>query len=411
VQSLQSLEDAEALDRADPLAPLRARFSLPEGVVYLDGNSLGALPAAAAPRMAEAVKREWGQGLIRSWNTEDWIGAPTRIGAKIASLIGAQPDEVIVADSTSVNLFKLLAAAVGWDRRRQVVVAERGEFPTDLYMVQGLAQIAPEVTLRLAPPGQAAAHLDDAVAAVLLSHVHFKTAERRDMAAVTADVQASGALMIWDLSHSAGAIPVDLNGAGVDLAVGCGYKFLNGGPGAPAYMFVARRWQNRLTSPLAGWMGHAAPFDFVDAYRPAPGLERFLCGTPPMLSLLTLEVGVDIARAAPLSALAAKSAALFDLFAARMQQRLAGLGFTLLCPTDASRRGSHIAYSHPQAYGVMQALIARGVIGDFRDPDILRFGLTPLYVGFADIWRAVETLAQVMETKAWREAPPRARVT
>ena len=399
------------MDAADPLAAFRARFTLPPGVIYVDGNSLGPTPAATRARIDAAIEREWGEGLIRSWNDQDWIGAPARVGAKIARLIGAASDEVVVADSTSVNLFRLLAAALRARPGRKVILTEGGNFPTDLYVAQGLADLLPGgEALALAPEAVEGA-IDETVAVVMLTHVHYKTAERRDMAAITAAAHRAGALILWDLSHSAGAIEVDLGACDADLAVGCGYKFLNGGPGAPAFLFVARRLQEELRSPLTGWMGHAAPFDFVDDYRPAFGIDRFLCGTPPILGLLALEVGIDLALKADMTAVAAKSAALWDLFAGQVETRLAGCGFSLITPRNAQVRGSHIAFTHPQAYAIVQALIARGVIGDFRDPDVMRFGITPLYLGFEDIWRAVEILAEVMATEAWRAAPPRGRVT
>ncbi len=399
------------MDHADPLHSFCARFDLPPGVIYLDGNSLGALPVATQARLIDTLRREWGVGLIRAWNDADWIGAPGRVGDKIGRLIGAAVGEVVVADSTSINLFKLLAAALAARPGRTTILTETGNFPTDLYIAQGLASLSPSVTVRAVAPEDVTAKIGEDVAVVMLTHVHYKSAARRNMAAVTAAAHAAGALMLWDLSHSAGAIPVDLNAAGVDLAVGCGYKFLNGGPGAPAFLFVAERLQATLQSPLTGWMGHAAPFDFNDDWRPAAGIDRFLTGTPPILALAALETGIDIALEADIEAVALKSARLWRLFAARMDARLAGQGFTLISPREASARGSHIAYSHANGLAIMQALIARGVIGDFRDPDILRFGLTPLYLGFEDVWRAVETLAEVMRLEAWREAPPRGRVT
>jgi len=406
-----TLDEARALDAADPLRRLRNRFFLPPGVIYLDGNSLGALPVAAEARVREAVTREWGQGLIRSWNDEDWIGAPARVGAKLARLIGAQRHEVVVADSTSVNIFKLLVAALRARPDRKVILTETGNFPTDLYVAGGVASLVPGVEVRALPSGEVEAAIGEDVAVVLLTHVHYKTAARRDMAGVTARAQRAGAIMIWDLSHSAGAVAVDLNACNVDLAVGCGYKFLNGGPGAPAFLYVADRWLGELVSPLTGWMGHAAPFDFVDDYRPAAGVERFLCGTPPMLGLLALEVGVDLALEVDAQALEAKSARLWSLFAGQVESRLAGQGFTQITPREAQRRGSHIAFAHPHGYAIVQALIARGVIGDFRDPDVMRFGLTPLYLGFEDVWRAVETLGEVMASGGWRDSPERGRVT
>ncbi|HZL01316.1 MAG TPA: kynureninase [Caulobacteraceae bacterium] len=406
------LADAKILDEADPLRDFRRRFALPAGVIYLDGNSLGALPAATAPRLARAVETEWGEGLIRSWNDAGWIGAPARVGAKIARLIGAAAHEVIVADSTSVNIFKLLAAAARARPGRRVILTETGNFPTDLYVAAGAAD-ALGLELRAVAPGAVMGALDSDVACVLLTHVHYKTAARRDMAAVTAKVHAAGALMIWDLSHSAGAVEVDLRGCGADLAVGCGYKFLNGGPGAPAFLFVAEALLASLASPLTGWMGHAAPFDFSDDWRPAAGVGRFLCGTPPILGLIALESAIDLWLEADRPAVWKKAARLWDLFADAARPLVECHGFELLTPAAAERRGSHIAFTHPNGYAVMHALIARGVIGDFREPDVLRFGLTPLYLSHQDVWRGARTLYEVMESGAWRDAPARAegRVT
>ena len=401
------LEDARDLDLADPLRAFRSRFSLPEGVIYLDGNSLGALPTATPERLRLAAESEWGKGLIRSWNDADWIDSPRRVGDKIAPLIGAKVGEVVVADSTSVNLFKLLSAAVAARPGRPVVLYQSGDFPTDGYMVEGLAAQLPDIEARAVSGEALADAIDETVAVVLLSHVHYKTAARWDMAALTARAHGAGALILWDLSHATGAVEIDLNRCDADLAVGCGYKFLNGGPGAPAFLFVAERLHGLLISPLTGWMGHAAGFAFEPTYRPAPGIERFLTGTPSILGLVALEVGVDLAREATIAAAEAKSRALWSLFAERMTARCGAHGFELLTKADATARGSHIAYSHPEGYAIMRTLIARGVIGDFRSPDVLRFGLTPLYLGFEDIWRAVEILAEIMETESWRDAHQR----
>ncbi|HEY5107892.1 MAG TPA: kynureninase [Caulobacteraceae bacterium] len=404
---MTTLAEARAQDRADSLRGFRSRFILPRGVIYLDGNSLGPPPASAGARMATAVGSEWGHGLVRSWNDADWIGAPARVGAKIAGLIGAAPHEVIVADSTSVNLFKLLVAGIANRPGRSAILTVTGDFPTDLYLARDAASVLPGVDVRAVPEGRIEAELDQSVAVLLLGHVHYKTAARRDMAAITDKAHAVGALTLWDLSHSAGAVDVDLRGSGADLAVGCGYKFLNGGPGAPAWLFVAERLQAALRSPLSGWMGHAAPFEFLDAYEPAPGVARFLCGTPPMLSLLALETAIDLWLEVDGPDVWSKAARLWDLFSQRMAIRCEGHGFELITPAHADSRGSHIAFRHPRAFAIIQSLIARGVVGDFRDPDILRFGLTPLYLRYQDVWRAVETLYEIMQSGSWREAPPR----
>ncbi len=391
-------DEARALDATDPLRGYRDRFALPEGVIYLDGNSLGPLPRATAPALADMAQRQWGERLIRSWN-EGWIDAPQRIGGKIAALIGAEPDEVIVTDSTSVNLFKLLVAALRHAAPRTTIVSETGNFPTDLHIAEGAAGCVPGARLNAVPRDALPAAIDGDTALLLLTHVHYKTAERFDMAAWTARAHDAGALALWDLSHSVGAIPLDLGGAGADLAIGCGYKYLNGGPGAPAFLFVSRRLQEQLASPLSGWMGHAAPFDFGDGYAPAPGIKRWLAGTPPMLAMAGLEAGIDLWRDVDQQQVAAKSAALFDLFAGIG----AALGLECVSPADPAKRGSHISFRHPEAYAVCQALIARGVIGDFRAPDIARFGLTPLYLGFEDVVRAGEILGEILSSGAYRD--------
>ncbi|MDB5703187.1 MAG: kynureninase [Sphingomonas bacterium] len=391
-----TLDEARALDAADPLRSFRDRFALPEGVIYLDGNSLGPLPRATAPALGDMIERQWGERLIRSWN-EGWIEAPRRIGGKIATLIGAGADEVIVADSTSANLFKLIVAALRLDPKRKTVVSELGNFPTDLHIAEGAVGCVPGAVLKAVPRAEIGAALGDDTALLLLTHVHYKTAERFDMAAWSEKAHVAGALVLWDLSHSAGAVPIDLNGSNADLAVGCGYKYLNGGPGAPAFLHVHTKWQDRLASPLSGWMGHAAPFAFEDGYRPATGMTRWLAGTPPMLGLAGLEASVDLSLEADLGQLWAKSVRLFDAFAAIGK----AIGLDCVSPADPARRGSHISFRHPQAYALCQALISRGVIGDFRDPDILRFGLTPLYLGFEDVVRARAILRDVLATGAY----------
>ena len=397
-----TLDHARALDAADPLATMRARFTLPDGVIYLDGNSLGALPAATPAAIADATTRQWGERLIRSWN-EGWIDAPVRLGGKIAPLIGARADEVIVGDSTSASLFKALVAALREaariDPARRVVLSEAGNFPTDLHVAEGAVACVPGASLRVVPRGEVEAALGPDVAVLMLTHVHYKTAARWDMAAVTAAAHGAGALMLWDLSHSAGAVAVDLDGAGADLAVGCTYKYLNGGPGAPAYLYVATRWQDRLASPLSGWMGHAEPFAFADGYVPAPGMKRWLAGTPSVLGMAALEVGLDLWAGIDRAAVWAKSAALWGIMAE------AGAAAGLECVTDAdpARRGSHISFRHPHAYELTQALIADGVIGDFRAPDILRLGLTPLYLSHEDVWRAGDLLRAIVADERWRD--------
>jgi len=401
--------DALALDAADPLAPLRERFILPEGVIYLDGNSLGCLPRATAALIADVVARQWGQNLIRSWNDADWIGAPQRIGAKIALLIGAAAHEVIVADSVSVNLFKLLAAALALRPGRHTILTEPGNFPTDLYIANGLAATIPGITVRTATLADIPAALGPDTAVVLLTHVHYKSAHRRDMAALTAQAQAAGALALWDLSHSTGAVAVDLTAANADLAVGCGYKYLNGGPGAPGFLFAAERHHAAVQSPLTGWMGHAAPFDFTDDYAPAPGMTRLLAGTPPMLSLLALEAGVDAFAGVDMAQVEAKSAALAQI----LINRLAATNLELASPHQSAERGSHLTFRHSHAHELTQALIASGVIGDFRAPDLLRLGLTPLTLTHAEVWDAATIILETLASGTYHESrfAVRARVT
>ncbi|CAA9512218.1 MAG: Kynureninase [uncultured Sphingomonadaceae bacterium] len=394
--------EARATDAADPLRALRARFRLPAGVVYLDGNSLGPLPETAVARQRDVVEREWGEGLIRGWNDHGWIDAPSRVGAKIARLIGARPHEVIVADSVTVNLFKLLTAAAALAPERRGLVSEAGNFHTVLHVAGGAAEAA-SLDLRVVARDAVEAALGGDAGLLLLTHVHYRTGERFDIAAVTARAAAAGARVVWDLSHSVGAVPLALNDDGVELAAGCGYKYLNGGPGAPAFLYVAEHLQERINPLLRGWMGHAAPFAFTDDHRPAPGMGRFLAGTPPMLSLLALESGVEAFDGVDLPALWAKSAALFASFDRLVAERCASHGLRRLTPAAPDERGSHIAFRHPHAFALCQALIADGVIGDFRAPDVIRFGLTPLYLGFEDVWLAVDRLTRILESGAWRD--------
>jgi kynureninase len=394
--------EAEALDAADPLRGFRDRFALPKGVIYLDGNSLGALPKSTPARLQAVAVEQWGDGLVRSWNAHDWVGAGRRVGAKIAPFIGAQPHEVVVADSTSANLYKLLVAAVKAQGGRRTILSEPGNFPTDLYMADGAAWSIGDARVKTVPVAEIVDAIDDDVAVVLLTHVHYKSGAMLDMAAITAAAQAKGALVLWDLSHSVGAVPVDLNGCNADLAVGCGYKYLNGGPGAPAFLYVAERHQAVLRSPLSGWFGHAAPFDFGDDYAPAGDIGRFQCGTPPILGIAAREDGIVQFDGVDRAALFAKGRALGDACIALMAEHCPEM--ELVSPRDAVTRGSHVSFRHPQAYAICQALIDRGVIGDFRAPDVLRLGFAPLYVGFADLWRAVAVLAEVLRDGSW-DAP------
>ena len=394
--------DLESLDRTDPLRALRDRFALPEGVLYLDGNSLGALPVATPKRLRAVLQEEWGEDLIRSWNKHGWIDLQQRIGAKIGRLIGAGEGETIVADSTSINVFKALSAALQRDPERRVILSERDNFPTDLYMAEGLiAQLGKGHRLVLAAPDEIPNAITDDVACVMLTHVSYRTGRVYDMNAMTKLAHERGALAIWDLCHSAGAVPLDLSAANADFAVGCGYKFLNGGPGAPAFISVAKRHQDRVAPALSGWFGHTNQFGFDESYAPASGIERFAVGTPPVLSLAALEVGVDLMLETSIDALHAKALKQFDVFRALMDQELRGHGFEFASVEGPGGRGSQISYGHKHGWPIMQALIARGVIGDFRAPDIMRFGFTPMYLGFAELWDAVAILREIMETKAW----------
>jgi kynureninase len=405
--------DAVAMDAADPLAAVREEFVLPDGVVYLDGNSLGALPRRTKARVRDVVAAEWGEGLVTSWNEAGWIDLPARVAAAIAGLVGAAPSEVAVADSTSVNVFKLLAGALRRRAGRRVILSERANFPTDLYVAQGLAALLGDVELRLVGRAELPGALDDRTAVLMLTHVDFRTGEVHDMAGLTRAAHDAGALVLWDLAHSAGALPVDLDGCGADLAVGCGYKYLNGGPGAPAFAFVAAALHEGFETPLTGWMGHAAPFAFETAYAPGPGAARLLCGTPPILSLAALECGVETVARAGIGRLRQKSVAMTELFARLVEQDCGALGFALASPREPERRGSQVSLRHPEAYSIVRALIARGVIGDFRAPDVLRFGFAPAYLRFVDVFDAVSALRDVMAGREWDrpEHRVRARVT
>jgi kynureninase len=394
----------EAQDRADPLRAFRDRFVLPENLIYLDGNSLGAMPKDAPARIAGLVEQEWGRDLIRSWNIHGWAGLPQRVGEKIGRLIGARPGETLAADSTSVNLFKLLSAALQMRPDRRMILSEADNFPADLYIAGGIARLLGDRhEMRAVESGSIEDAIDQHVAVVMLTHVNYRSGRMWDMARITARAHAQGAIMLWDLAHSAGAVPLALNDAGVDLAVGCGYKYLNGGPGAPAFLFIAERLQQLVAPALAGWFGHAAPFAFEAGYRAAPGIARMAAGTPPVIGLAALEVGVDLMLEASQAEIRRKSVQQTRLFIDLAAQELAGFGFTLASPLDDAQRGSQVCLSHASAWPVMQALIAHGVIGDFRAPDILRFGFAPLYVRYADVWDAAMLLKRIMQQETWRE--------
>jgi len=414
-----SRDDCLALDAGDPLAPLRRLFALErvdaQGIIYLDGNSLGVLPRATAARVQHVVEDEWGAGLITSWNTAGWITLSQRIGDKIAQLVGAGRGELIVADSTSLNLYKVLSAAIAMAKAdapgRRRIISERTNFPTDLYIADTVAR-EHGFELVLVDESEIGAHLDDRAAVLMLTHVNYRTGHMHSMSGVTRAAHDAGAIMLWDLAHSAGAVPVDLHDAGADFAVGCGYKYLNGGPGAPAFAWAHPRHTARMDreawrQPLSGWLGHAAPFAFTPDYQPAAGMARFICGTPPVLSLAALECGVDTVLAADghggMAAIRTKSVALTDLFIDLVEARCADHRLALVTPTDADARGSQVSLAKEDGYAIVQALVARGVIGDFRAPDILRFGFTPLYTRFVDVWDAVDRLHRVMTSGEWRD--------
>ncbi len=397
--------DALKLDEQDGLKGLRDAFVLRDGLNYLDGNSLGPMQKCVTERVGKCLEREWGQDLIASWNSAGWYRLPQTVGAKIAALVGAGENDVAVTDSTSVNLFKVLAAALSMRPDRNVIVSERSNFPTDLYIAEGLAAFADRGhELRLIDStDELEGAIDDGVAAVMLTQVNYRSGELHDMAQVTKRVHDAGAVMIWDLAHSAGALPVDLAAADVDFAIGCGYKYLNGGPGAPAFVYVAPRLQDEVSQPLSGWFGHTAPFAMEPTFDAAPTIHRFLTGTPPILSMVALDAALDIWKDVSLGALREKSVKLCELFISLVEERCAGHGLSLASPRDASKRGSQVCFAHENAYPIMQALIARDVIGDFRAPDILRFGFAPLYVRFVDVYDAVDQLLRVLQTEEWKQ--------
>lgn len=391
-------------DRNDPLAALRDRFHLPEDIIYLNGNSLGPMPIGVAERLTTATGTEWAKDLITSWNKADWIGLPRRISARISPLIGADSDCIAVTDSTSINLFKVLSAALAMRPGKTRIISERDNFPTDLYMAEGLSALMAqnhELVLAEGPEG-AAAQIDDRAAVLMLTHVNYRTGRICDMAGLTRTAHDAGALTIWDLAHSAGAVEVDLAGAKADFAVGCGYKYLNGGPGAPAFIYAAREHHGVARQPLTGWFSHAAPFAFESKYSPASGIARFYTSTPPVLSLTALDAALDAWDGVSMADVRRKSLALTDFFIEAVETRCGGHGLTLASPRDQELRGSQVSFHLPEiGYAVIQALISRGVIGDFRAPDIIRFGFAPLYTRFADVAAAVEILAGVLSDGSW----------
>ena len=402
--------DCEALDRTDPLKHKRDAFFIPEGLIYLDGNSLGVLPKNVPARLQEVAQKQWGETLIKSWNAHGWVHLPRRVGERIARLIGAAPGSVIAGDTISVNLFKLLGAAAKLNPSRRVILSDSGNFPSDLYVAQGFRDLLDDgYQLKIVEPEQVLDAIDETIAFTMLTEADYRTARLHDMKQVTEKAHKKGALTIWDLAHSAGATPVDLTGAHADFALGCTYKYLNGGPGAPAFLYVRPGLQNEVQPPLAGWWGHADPFAFDPGYRPAPGILRNQCGTQPMLSLAALDAALDVWDDVDMNVLRWKSMALCTLFIDLVKQRCGAHGVTVAGPTDMAARGSHVSLHHEQGYAVMQALIAANVVGDFRAPDMMRFGFTPLYTSFADVWDAVDVLARILEAREWDQPQFRAK--
>ncbi len=402
--TITTRDDARALDAADPLAGFRSRYVLPEGMIYLDGNSLGPMAASVPEVMKQAVEEEWGRGLISSWNDAGWWDLPVSLGEKIAPLAGAGPGQIVVSDSTSVNIYKAVQAGLAMRPDRSVLVTEAGGFPTDLYITEGVMQSERRIERRLVQDiSKVGELLDDEVAVLLLSHVDYRSGELLDMEGITKRAQDAGAIVIWDLCHSAGVVPVELDACNVDLAVGCTYKYLNGGPGSQSWIYAPKRLHGEIRQPLSGWWGHAAPFEFEQSYRPEPGIKAFLCGSQAILGMRALSASLDVFADVDIAEVRAKSMRLTGLFIELVEQECGAHGFGVFSPREADRRGSQVALTHPDGYAIMQALIDRGVVGDFRMPDILRFGFAPLYIGYEDAWNAISILKDIMETGAWRK--------
>ena len=406
-----------SFDQADPLAHARERFSLPESTVYLDGNSLGAMPTATAFAVGKTITQEWGRDLIGSWNSADWVNLPTRVAAKLAPLLGAHATEVLIADSTSINIFKLLAGVlmlpeIVANAKRRVIISERENFPTDLYIAEGInALLGNRYQLRLVAKSELVNAIDDTTAAALITHIDYRTGQMHDMAHLNRIAHAAGTNIVWDLSHSAGAVALTLNEDHARFAIGCGYKYLNGGPGAPGYLYVAREFQPRLSTPLSGWFGHEAPFTFGPTYTPADNITKFSCGTPSVLAIVALGVGLDTFEHFKMADIRKKSLALSDLFLTLMDTHCDAFGVSCVSPREHATRGSQLSFSHPNAYALMRAIIDRGVVGDFRQPNLIRFGFTPLYTRYVDCWDAVMALRDVLATNRWRDEKYQQRLT
>jgi kynureninase len=393
-------DECVALDARDPLAALRDDFVLREGEIYLDGNSLGPVSKGTQRRVREVIDHEWGEGLIRSWNSANWMDAPIELGNRLAPLIGAREGEVLVADTLTFLLAKIIGGSLELRPDRHVVITDAVNFHSDLYIVAAMARLAGrDIIVKTIDRDTLVDYLDDDVALVMFTHVDFRTGEMLDMAGITAAVHAVGALMLWDLAHSTGAVPLDVTSANIDFAAGCGYKYLNGGPGAPGFMYVAPRWQGVLRNPLPGWLGHARPFDFEPTYESAPGMRAYVTSSPSVLALGALDGALEVFERTTMTEVRVKSLALTDLFISLVEEALPGV-FDVVTPREHTLRGSQVALRHEQGYGIVQALIERGVIGDFRAPDICRFGLTPLYLRYVDVYDAVQILVDVMMSSA-----------
>ena len=398
-------EDFTSLDKIDPLAKVRDEFSLPQNLIYFDGNSLGPLPKCTIHTLETMIQKEWGNGLIGSWNKENWINMPRELGNKIAPLVGAKLGEVIVVDSTSVNLFKVLTSALLLNKNRRVIVSEAENFPSDLYILEGVNKMFGESYVRhLIEEGdyEIDKYIDTSTAVVMLSHVNYKTGLISDIKRITSIAHEKGALVIWDLSHSVGVMPLYLHDCGVDFAVGCTYKHLNGGPGAPGFLYVHKSLIEKVSQPLTGWMGHIQPFEFVVNYQPANDICKYICGTPPIIAYKAIESGLAVFEQVSMNVVREKSIKLSEMFIQLMQQECIKFGFELFSPRNAEQRGSQVSFTHGNGFSIMQTLISHSVVGDFRQPNILRFGFSPLYMRFKDVWDAVICLREIMQTKEWQ---------
>ncbi len=398
------LEDLKSLDNQDPLSRYREEFYLPKNTIYFDGNSLGPVPTKTIENLNKTINDEWGRDLINSWNKADWINLPQRLGDKIAPLLGAKSGEVVVVDSTSVNLFKVLTSALRLNDKRKKIISESTNFPSDLYILEGVNAMSNnqyECLLIEDDDIDIEKYIDSSVAVVMLSHINYKTGRISDMKTITDYAHKKGALVVWDLSHSVGVIPMDLHNIGVDFAVGCTYKHLNGGPGAPGFLYVNSDLIEIVSQPLSGWLGHSDPFAFDRKYFPANTINKYICGTPSILSYKAVESGLDVFDGISMDQVREKSIQLSELFIELIQQECGDFGFELFSPTEANLRGSQISFKHENAYPIMQSLISRGVIGDYREPNILRFGISPLYMRFEDIWEAIMNLKTIMESREW----------